>query len=56
MERLLVQHTYFPEETLRRFFAPVSTKSQDNTFVFLGGKAQLGSNRSKDLADEMADE
>ncbi|TDH66914.1 hypothetical protein CCR75_000415 [Bremia lactucae] len=55
MERLLVQHTYFPAETLRRFFAPVSTKSQDNIFVVLGGKAQLGSNRSQELGDEMVD-
>ncbi|CAI5702020.1 unnamed protein product [Peronospora effusa] len=54
-ERLLVQHTYSPGETSRRFFARVSTKFQDNTIVSLGGQATYGSNRSQELADEMAD-
>ena len=54
-ERLLVQHTYSPGETSRRFYARVSTKSQDNTIVSLGGQSTYGPNRSQELADEMAD-
>ena len=54
-ERLLVQHTYTPGETSRRFFARVATKFQDNTIVSLGGKAAYGPNHSQELADEMAD-
>ena len=41
-ERLLVQHTYSPGETSRRFYARVSTKFQDNTIVSLGGPATYG--------------
>ncbi|CAI5703594.1 unnamed protein product [Peronospora effusa] len=54
-ERLYVQHTYSTGETSRRSFALVSTKFQDNTIVSLGGQATYGSNRSQELADEMAD-
>ncbi|TDH73981.1 uncharacterized protein CCR75_003321 [Bremia lactucae] len=54
-ERLLLQYTYSPGETSRRVYTRVSTRFQDNTIVFLGSKAQLGSNRSQELADEMAD-
>ena len=40
-ERLLVQHTYTPGETSRRFYARVTTKFQDNTIVSLGGKSVI---------------
>uniref|UniRef100_M4BSU5 Uncharacterized protein n=1 Tax=Hyaloperonospora arabidopsidis (strain Emoy2) TaxID=559515 RepID=M4BSU5_HYAAE len=52
-ERMLVQHTYSPGETSRRFYARVATKFQYKTIVCLGGKATFGSNRSQELADEM---
>ena len=54
-ERLLLQHTYSPGGTSRRFYAHVSTKFQDTTIVSLGGKAAFGPNRSQELSDEMAD-
>ena len=47
-------HTFSPGETSRRFYARVATKFQDNTIVYLGGKATFGSNRSQELDDEMA--
>ena len=49
-----MQHTYSTGETSRRFYARVATKFQDNTIVYLGGKATFGSNRSQELDDEMA--
>ena len=53
--RLLVQHTYTPGETSRRYYARVATKFQDNTIISVCGQATYGPNRSQDLADEMAD-
>ena len=54
-EHLLVQHTYTPGDTYRRFYVQVATKFQDNTIVSLGGKASSGPNRSEAFSDEMAD-
>ena len=54
-ERLLQQHKYCPGQTTRRFSARVSAKFQDNTFISQGGVASYGPNRSRKLADEMAD-
>ena len=42
-------------QTTRRFLARVSIKFQDNTIISLGGVAPYGPNRSRELADEMAD-
>ena len=54
-EQLLRQHTYRPGATTRRFFARVSLKFRDNTITSLGGTAPYGPNRSRDLANDMAD-
>ena len=54
-ERLLQQHTYCPGQTTRIFFARASTKFQDNTIISLGGVASHVPNRSREIADEMAD-
>uniref|UniRef100_A0AAV1TKA5 Uncharacterized protein n=1 Tax=Peronospora matthiolae TaxID=2874970 RepID=A0AAV1TKA5_9STRA len=54
-ETLLVQHTYCPGETTRRFFARVATKFQDNTIMDLGGRDSYGHTRYQEIAEEMTE-
>ena len=50
-----MQHTYYPGNTSRRFYARISNKFLDNTNVSSGGKSTYGSNRSPELSDELSD-